>query len=489
MTDEPALLRAVLDAPDEDDPRLVYADWLEENGQPERAEFIRVQIELARLDEYDPRRPGLERRQDELRKKHAAAWCEPLDLNVEHVAFTRGFVGSLLMLPAHFVERAEGLFELAPITEWGLAGNAICNPPPPVRWDEETFARLAACPHLARLRGLGLEDGHARDDLLGVLFRSPHLTGLERLNLSWNYLSGDGLADLAAANLPRLRELRLCGCEIAEGEFEDLARSKLRRLHLLVIAYNSIGDFGLELLADAARRGWEMKSLDVANADCSAKGVAALLRGKWAASLESLRIDSNELGDDAAKALAASKHLGGLRSLDAGNVGLTPEGAKRLAAAKHLGGLRRLHIGNEVDDAENAVGDEGLAALAHSPHLENLAQLDVLLNGITTKGVEALAVSPLLGRLRVLNLNDNAVGSEGAKALAASPAIAGLRMLGLAGCAIGPTGAQALLDSPHWSPGVCVMLDDNDAIPKRLRDELEKRFPPVPGGRMARSMG
>jgi uncharacterized protein (TIGR02996 family) len=49
MTDGDALLAAILAEPKEDTPRLVYADYLDENGQPERAEFIRVQVELARL--------------------------------------------------------------------------------------------------------------------------------------------------------------------------------------------------------------------------------------------------------------------------------------------------------------------------------------------------------------------------------------------------------------------------------------------------------
>jgi uncharacterized protein (TIGR02996 family) len=47
MGDGEALLRAILDQPKEDTPRLVYADWCDENGQPERAEFIRVQVRLA----------------------------------------------------------------------------------------------------------------------------------------------------------------------------------------------------------------------------------------------------------------------------------------------------------------------------------------------------------------------------------------------------------------------------------------------------------
>ena len=49
MNDRHAFLRAIKDNPDDDTPRLVYADWLEEHGEPERAELIRVQIELPRL--------------------------------------------------------------------------------------------------------------------------------------------------------------------------------------------------------------------------------------------------------------------------------------------------------------------------------------------------------------------------------------------------------------------------------------------------------
>jgi uncharacterized protein (TIGR02996 family) len=42
MTED--FLQAIIDAPEDDAPRLVYADWLEDNGQPERAEFIRPRL-------------------------------------------------------------------------------------------------------------------------------------------------------------------------------------------------------------------------------------------------------------------------------------------------------------------------------------------------------------------------------------------------------------------------------------------------------------
>lgn len=60
MTDvdtEAALLRAVLDRPGDDLPRLVYADWLDEQGTPEataRAEFIRRGVALAIAGKEDP---------------------------------------------------------------------------------------------------------------------------------------------------------------------------------------------------------------------------------------------------------------------------------------------------------------------------------------------------------------------------------------------------------------------------------------------------
>ncbi len=49
MSDHAAFLRAILAEPDKDLPRLIYADWLDERGEGERAALIRVQCELASL--------------------------------------------------------------------------------------------------------------------------------------------------------------------------------------------------------------------------------------------------------------------------------------------------------------------------------------------------------------------------------------------------------------------------------------------------------
>src|SRR5262245_49645394 len=50
MSERDAFLRAITTEPDDDTARLVYADWLQENGDEARAELIRLQIALSRLE-------------------------------------------------------------------------------------------------------------------------------------------------------------------------------------------------------------------------------------------------------------------------------------------------------------------------------------------------------------------------------------------------------------------------------------------------------
>src|SRR4051812_13692072 len=54
MSDRDALLAAIRAQPDEDTPRLVFADYLEENDEAARAAFVRAQVELARTPPWEP---------------------------------------------------------------------------------------------------------------------------------------------------------------------------------------------------------------------------------------------------------------------------------------------------------------------------------------------------------------------------------------------------------------------------------------------------
>ena len=117
MTTDEALLRAVLLHPGEDTPRLAYADWLDENGHPERAEFIRVQIELGRWHHdipdgaSDPLR-DMRKREQELLGAAPPSWAAPVgwwhcdNLRMwkptPHFTFRRGFVAHVACTPWRF---------------------------------------------------------------------------------------------------------------------------------------------------------------------------------------------------------------------------------------------------------------------------------------------------------------------------------------------------------------------------------------------------
>src|SRR5437868_4196470 len=81
MTTEADFLQAIRDDPDDDAARLVFADWLEERGDP-RSAFIRLQCELETMAEDDPGREERETRCQQLLSIHEAKW----------VGAVRGFV-------------------------------------------------------------------------------------------------------------------------------------------------------------------------------------------------------------------------------------------------------------------------------------------------------------------------------------------------------------------------------------------------------------
>ena len=75
MSDEAGLLAAIRERPADDFPRRVYADWLDDHGQTERAEFIRLHLDVARCDEADPRLAAWLARLHRLHAAHGAAWA------------------------------------------------------------------------------------------------------------------------------------------------------------------------------------------------------------------------------------------------------------------------------------------------------------------------------------------------------------------------------------------------------------------------------
>ena len=74
----------------------MYSNWLEECGNLDRAEFIRVQIDLAN-GAAGARCKKLQAREEQLLARHANEWVEPLreffsDMLSDPYRFRRGFV-------------------------------------------------------------------------------------------------------------------------------------------------------------------------------------------------------------------------------------------------------------------------------------------------------------------------------------------------------------------------------------------------------------
>src|SRR5947209_4631855 len=112
MAEHPGFLQDILAHPEDDAPRLIYADWLDEHGGDggrDRAAFIRLQCRRARLPEGDPGANRLRLRERKLLAEHAADWLPPLPEGVQVAEYRRGFVEHVTLPPAAFLDHAEGL--------------------------------------------------------------------------------------------------------------------------------------------------------------------------------------------------------------------------------------------------------------------------------------------------------------------------------------------------------------------------------------------
>jgi uncharacterized protein (TIGR02996 family) len=413
MNPEEAFHEAILESPDDDSPRLVYADWLQEHGDDAaaaaRAEFIRLQIEHARLDEDDYwRRQDFRRREEALVAEHGAAWRAELPAwtRCETCWFRRGFVALVSASAVQFSHEGAELRRCVPLEGVRLRGLAH-------------YWGIPKGPEFAGLRLLNLS--HEDDDELlspsdvCALANSPQLGNLEVLSLALQeWISDGGLRGVARGGWPQreneprlesLRELYLGCCHITAVGLEELANSPHRdRLTTLDVYGNRIGARGASLL----RAFPNLAALQASNLGA---GVSTLMSSPHLRSLRSLWLEMPSHKQMGVEALAACPYLSGLRALELTSNRLDDRAAFLLAGSPHLSNLTHLDL------FDNAITDAGAEALAHSPHLSQLVTLNLRANRIGDSGARALALSPCLTNLRALDLNQNEVESAAAAVL------------------------------------------------------------------------
>src|SRR5262245_37728201 len=133
MSDEAALLAAIRANPEEDTPRLVYADWLEEQGgesNTARAEYIRLSIEptgAKGVFTVPPEQKEKDARARKLFAKHYRDWFPELygKKNILRGVrgtpqLSRGFPSKLQGKSDKIISIGERLTQLAPMTELQL---------------------------------------------------------------------------------------------------------------------------------------------------------------------------------------------------------------------------------------------------------------------------------------------------------------------------------------------------------------------------------
>jgi uncharacterized protein (TIGR02996 family) len=275
MTDDQAFLQAIRANFADDAVRLVYADWLEERGDP-RAEFIRVECALAHMARDDPRRRALWRRDLEMIVRYKDRWF-PMRAKYRSWDCRRGFIDEISTETSSFLPHAAALFCEHPVRYLYLsvnpgdaAGVASCPELALVEILQITghslgnneVAELANSPHLVRLRDLSLTTNWVGPEGAQALAAGPALAGLNRLNLAGNRVGLDGLrALLASSSLRQLRDLDLSGGTNQQGRPVPnigndgvlmLASSpETARLTRLNLSSNAIAASGLRALADS----------------------------------------------------------------------------------------------------------------------------------------------------------------------------------------------------------------------------------------------
>jgi uncharacterized protein (TIGR02996 family) len=261
-----ALLQAILAEPEDDGPRLIYADWLEENGQPERAEFIRVQFNLALTAEGDPRREAWLAREKKLWTAHRTKWLHPLPphLRKRDIRFHKGFLEELAVNVSAWIKHCNKLFGHHPIYRLRLTG--------PV--GRHSAGDLAVQPHLKHIRVLELAGCRFTEPskTIPILFGTPFLTSLRRIDLSGCEFTSRDTAFLAASPvLEHVRELDLAANEIGPKGAQSLAESpRTANLRELSLANNPLGDAGARALAGSPHlqglTGLDLRGVELGNA-------------------------------------------------------------------------------------------------------------------------------------------------------------------------------------------------------------------------------
>ena len=416
MTDRDSFVAAIAANPDDDTPRLAFADWLEENGDAARAGFVRDQVRLARLPAGTEEYRELFKKAGATLRANLPAWIQdacdafgqpavwtPLGSHASGLmigfgkgkspeyfmsegalvdgTFVRGFLDRVGLLVGHLKDAAalNRLLREHPITRFTLFSQVSRIPDSmaaplldSVRnltirgcLFEESAGTLFKTWKWKSLRYLSLEDH--RYCPVPELCRSPLAKQLQGLKLP---IASEYLRALAAYPLDdSLKELHLSPAEI----HEEFVRNRKRILtQLSALPFRPT-----------------LKKLGLAGCYLQDAGLAAFARGEVWIRLRALALDRNRFGDPGWRDFARGRRTPELRVLTASRNFLTNDGAVRLGESSLVETLEYVDLrGNRI---------EGKGAMALARHFADSPLKKLLLDGNPIREADAKAVRKVLG--------------------------------------------------------------------------------------------
>jgi uncharacterized protein (TIGR02996 family) len=256
VSDRAALASAILDNLDADTPRLVFADWLDEHDEGPRAEFIRTQIEAARLPKARTKSEP-EKRANALLRKHGKAWAAALGLPEYSGEYVRGFLTNMGVDYGELLRLAP-MLAVEPFTlRLDLSGHLRDGSEVTPAW----MKKLAANPVLRTVTEMDSETGGFGAELTVPLFKSKHLRNLWKFTVFEDNIGSKGVKAIAESPSPFvLRHLCLnsgIGAEDDTDEQPDTVKAvkvlashpRFEALERLGLQFNSLGAKCAELLA------------------------------------------------------------------------------------------------------------------------------------------------------------------------------------------------------------------------------------------------
>jgi uncharacterized protein (TIGR02996 family) len=415
-----ALYKAVLANPDDDLPRLVYADRLDELGDHPRAEFIRLQCHVVATNPWDEGHADALVRSQVLYDRHAEAWgIKELTrelMRSKGVAplvfdpFVRGFPEVTWANIETFSAAHRKTLKKYPIRELVLVGGT-----------SGTLGQLGGDVHQVGARTLDLS--HTHSTALAAFTNELPLPTVRTLVLSCDndWFSSEDVGRLArCVAFPNVETVQFAGHVDEEGLLEfvrNLRWPSVRSVYLY-------GEFNPRVQAALADAGWvgrldtlsleHSPSGDVGPADQPAGELTPLFRSMRLTKLRSLSLDTFPFSPAVERAFVTSK----LRPLD--------------------------HFAIE-GWCDPPVSD--WPALLASPALVTVKSLDLPGSDTSPAVVEQFA---LHRELRHLRWETFEIPTETWAALAASPLTQSLRRLHLERAELTVAAAQALLAGRPW---------------------------------------